>query len=155
MRLANLAVLAIGLFACSEETLVDPSAPIVIQGVKVGSMAPFKLVVQLEGAPRAIEEGSIMVKVSVTAKAAPDGELPMGGDVTLTRGSQVLPLAEAVTSFTRAYEEQLPPACQLPGEDDWVCTGQGVLDVSIEVTSYKGKKLESLAGPTRFDMEVK
>ena len=158
MRLSNpavLAVLAMGLFACSEEVLADPSGPIVIQGVKVGSTAPFKLVVQLEGPPRAIEEGSIMVKVSVTGKTVSDGGPSVAGDVTLTRGSQVLPLIEAVTSFTRAYQERLPPVCQLPGEDDWVCTGQGVLDVSVEVTSYKGKTFENLAGPMRFDVEVK
>ena len=158
MRIVNLAVFAVlasGLTACSEESLVDPSVPIVIQGVKVASITPFKLVVQLEGAPRAIEEGTVMVKVSVTGKTVPEGERPVAGDVVLTRGSQVLPLAEAVTSFTHAFKERLPPTCQLPGEDDWVCTGKGVLDVLIEVTSYNGKDLESLAGPTRFDVEVK
>jgi hypothetical protein len=155
MRLAVLAALALGLSACSEsEGLVDPGVPLVIQGVTVQSRSPFKLAVQLEGAPRAIE-GSAMVKVSVTGKIAEDDEKPLAGDVTLTRGKKALPLAEAVASFTFVYKEKLPTACLLPGEDEWACTGQGVMVASVEITTFDGKTWTRMAEPASFDVELK
>lgn len=161
MELARLALPAIatiliaGLSSCSKgEELVDPDVPLAVKGVKVVSTTPFKLAVDLEGAPRAISTDSVLVKVSVTGKAVSGDERPLAGDVTLTRGDRSLLMAEAVTSFTYSYKERLPARCQLPGEDDWTCTGEGTLDVTVEVTSYDGRARTALTEPVRFDLEV-